>query len=70
MMGPLHIEMTFLSTIGDWLDGCGWLQAFEKANIATIGRIESFFDGKESQANAICPSALSCNINTFVKIRI
>ena len=47
MMGPLHIEMAFLSAIGDWHDGCGWLQIFEKANITTTGRIESLLTGKK-----------------------
>ncbi len=26
MIGALHIEMCFLSTIGDWLDGSGWVE--------------------------------------------
>ena len=47
MMGPLHIEMAFISTIGDWLDGSGWTDAFEKAKITTTGRIESFLKGKK-----------------------
>ena len=49
MMGPLHIEMAFTSTIGDWLDGSGWTDAFEKAKITTTGRIESFLKGKKGK---------------------
>ena len=30
MIGPLHIEMAFTSTIGDWLDGSGWTDALKK----------------------------------------
>ena len=26
MMGALHIEMAFLNTIGDWLEGSGWVE--------------------------------------------
>eukprot|EP00794_Sanderia_malayensis_P004251 gene4251-4816_t len=45
MLGPLHIEMAFLSAIGDWLEGSGWTTVFERAQISTIGRIESFLSG-------------------------
>ena len=45
MMGPLHIEMALLKTIGDWLEGSGWLGVFNKAKISTLGRIDSFFLG-------------------------
>ena len=30
MMGPLHIEMAFTSTIGDWLYGSGWTDSLKK----------------------------------------
>ena len=46
MIGPLHIEMAFSSAIRDWLEGFGWIQAFEKENIIT-GRIESFLAGSK-----------------------
>ena len=38
--------MAFSSAIGDWLEGSGWIQAFENANITT-GRIESFLTGSK-----------------------
>ena len=40
MMGPLHIEMAFINAIGDWLDwldGSGWCEVFNKADISTPG---------------------------------
>ena len=46
MMDPLHIEMAFSSAIGEWLEGSGWIQAFENANITT-GRIERFLTGSK-----------------------
>lgn len=33
MMGSLQIGMAFLSTIGDWLEECGWAELLEKAKI-------------------------------------
>ena len=57
MMGPLHVEMAYMSAIGDWVDGSGWLEAFEKANISTTGRIESFLRGS---------SSITCNIGEVI----
>ena len=48
MMGPLHIEMAFINAIGDWLDwldGSGWCEVFNKADISTPGRVENFLQG-------------------------
>ncbi len=30
MIGALHIEMSFLSAIGDWLEGSGWVELMIK----------------------------------------
>ena len=46
MMGPLHIEMLFLNIIGDWLNGSGWIEVYEKSTVSTAGKIESFLSGK------------------------
>ena len=42
MMGPLHIKMTALKTIGDWLTNSGWWSALVEAKIASSGVSESF----------------------------
>jgi hypothetical protein len=41
MLGALHIEMAFLKTIGDYLDGNGWTSALISVGIATSGRSEA-----------------------------
>ena len=46
MMGPLYIEMLFLSMIGDWLAGIDWCKIYERAKISTPGRIDIFLKGK------------------------
>jgi hypothetical protein len=51
MMGPLHIEMTFINVIGDWLECSGWCEVFNKANISTPGRVESFLTGKHVKSS-------------------
>ncbi|CAB4025239.1 hypothetical protein ROHU_037104 [Paramuricea clavata] len=47
MMGAFHIEMAFLNTIGDWLEGSGWVEVLAKAEVNTPGRAESFLSGKQ-----------------------
>ena len=42
MLGGLHIEMALWSTIGDFLDQCGWTTALCEAGIATAGVADSF----------------------------
>lgn len=45
MMGGLHIEMTMLKCIGQWLEGSEWDAALYAANVATKGVAESFIHG-------------------------
>ena len=42
MFGGLHIAMAALKTLGDWLQGSGWVQALVQAEIATPGTADSF----------------------------
>ena len=42
MFGGMHIEMTALKTLGDWLQGSGWTQALVQAEITTAGTADSF----------------------------
>ena len=46
MMGALHIEMAYLSVIGDWLEGSGWTDILVRAEISTPGHADSFLSGK------------------------
>jgi len=41
MLGGLHIEMAYISTIGDFLDGSGWTSALADADVTTPGKAES-----------------------------
>jgi hypothetical protein len=41
MLGPLHIEMALLKTIGDYLEDSGWTSAVVAAGIASTGRGEA-----------------------------
>ena len=37
IMGPSHIEMAALKTLGDWLQDSGWCSALVEAEIASSG---------------------------------
>ena len=42
MLGGLHNEMVALKTLGDWLEGNGWVQALVQADIVSPGIADSF----------------------------
>ena len=42
MMGPLHIEMAALKTLGNWLEDSGWCSALVEAGISSPGTVQSF----------------------------
>ena len=42
LLGGLHTEMTANKVLGHWLEGSGWIEALQQAEIATPGIAESF----------------------------
>lgn len=48
MMGGLHIEMSFLKVIGDFLDGSGWTSVMSTAGVTTEGRAENLQRGSQT----------------------
>ena len=42
VLGGLHIEMAFMSMIGDVLEGSGWVDALIKSGLGSPGMVESF----------------------------
>ena len=47
MLGPLQIEMFFMSVIGYLVKGSGWTDIFNIANVSTVRKVESFFLGNK-----------------------
>ncbi len=45
MLSGLHIEMSFLRLIGDWLAGSGWVEAITAAYVTTEGRVDGLLKG-------------------------
>ena len=48
MMGELHIEMSFLKVLGDFLDGSGWTSVMSTACVTTEGRAENLQRGSQT----------------------
>jgi len=42
LFGGLHIETAALKTVGEWLQGSGWVQALVQAEITSAGTVDSF----------------------------
>lgn len=42
LLGGLHTEITSYKVLGHWLEGSGWVEALQEAEIATPGIAESF----------------------------
>lgn len=42
VLDGLHTEMTGYRALGHWLEGSGWVEALQDANIATPGIVDSF----------------------------
>ena len=45
MMGALHIEMSFLAALRDWLDGSGWADILVEANVTSEGKVGQCLKG-------------------------
>ena len=62
-MEGLHIEMAFLSVLGQWLDGSGWTKIMLQAKVVTEGRVLGVEKGSSTSrgqwAHQITLAALS-----------
>ena len=48
LMGGLHIEMAFLSVLGQWLDESGWSTVMSEAKVVTEGRVQGVEKGSST----------------------
>ena len=63
MLQPLHIEVAFMSAIGDWVKGNGWTDILNRAKIIMVRRVESFLVGNKVKPNSLCPSSITCIVD-------
>ena len=66
LMGPLHIEMAFLSTLGDWLEDSGWTTAIGNARIARVGVVQSLVSGHDVARTKYCHQVTACALHMLM----
>ena len=64
MLGPLHIDISALKTIRDWLKDSGWSSDLSEADIAFPGVSDSFLHAAYITKTR---NAHQVNINIFLK---
>ena len=64
MLGPLHIDISALKTIRDWLKDSGWSSDLSEADIAFSGVSDSFLHAAHITKTR---NAHQVNINIFIK---
>ena len=67
MLGGLHTEMAFLSVLGDWLDGSGWVKLLSNGSIATPGVAESFLSGSKVTKTKYAHEVTACSLYILMK---
>ena len=58
MMGGLHIEMSILKLIGDWLDKSGWTHVIAAANVTTQSLLSGSHVSRCHWAHQVTAAAL------------
>jgi len=65
MMGALHIEMAFMSAIGDWLEDSGWTAALSNAKVSTPGN-QSLVTGHNVAITKYCHQVTACALHQLM----
>ena len=66
-LGGLHIEMAYLSALGDWLDCSGWMAAITNSEIAEGGVAESFLSGSKVSKTRYAHQVTLCALEILLK---
>ena len=67
MLGGLHIEMAYLSALGDWLNCCGWVAAITNSEIAKGGVAESFLSSSKVSKTRYNHQVTLCALEILLK---
>ena len=66
MMGGLHIEMAFWNTVGDYLEGSGWVSVLTQSGVALSGTAE-LFKRFSSHENENCSPSECTSFSSYCK---
>ncbi|KAK0062567.1 hypothetical protein Bpfe_008238 [Biomphalaria pfeifferi] len=67
LLGGLHIEMSFLKTVGTLLKDSGWVEALVNAKVATSGCAESFLNGSHVTRTRRAHQLTACALFMLLK---
>lgn len=67
ILGGLHIEMTALKMLGDWLEDAGWVEALVQAKVASAGMADSFLKVAHVTRTRHAHQVTACSLYILLK---
>ena len=67
VLGGLHIEMAFMSMIGDVLEGSGWVDALIKSGLGSPGVVESFLSSSHVRHTRYAHEVTACTLYSLLR---
>ena len=67
VLGGLHIEMAFMSMIGDVLEGSGWVDALIKSGLGSPGVVESFLASSHLKHTRYAHKVTACALYSMFR---
>ena len=67
VLGGLYIEMTFMSMIGDVLQGIGWVDALIKSGLGSPGVVESFLSSSHVKHTRYAHEVTACTLYSLLR---
>ena len=67
VLGGLHIEMAFMSMIGDVLEGSGWVDALIKSGLGSPGVVESFLSSSHLKRTRYAHEVTACTLYSLLR---
>ena len=67
VLGGLHIEMAFMSMIGDVLEGSGWVDALIKSGLGSPGLVESFLSSSHLKRTRYAHKITACALYSLLR---
>ena len=66
MLGPLHIEMAFLSALGDLVEGSGWTAVLQNARITRPGVAQALLTSHDAVRTKYVHQVTACCLDILM----
>lgn len=67
MLGGLHVEMTMMKVLGDWLEDSGWVEALVQAKVTSPGTAYSFLKAAHVTRTSHVYQVTACCLHFLMK---